>query len=76
MYNEYKWTFAHQKEYTVTYRYEQKSLEARRRIVAEIDPKIFKLAKSLAALQGRKLNEVIETLLREWISGSAKVGGK
>jgi len=60
----------------VAYKHEQASLETRRRIVAEIDPKIFKLAKSLAALQGRKLNEVIETLLREWISDSAKGGGK
>jgi hypothetical protein len=60
----------------MTGKYEQKSLEQRRRIVAEIDPQIFKLAKSLAALQGRKLNEVIETLLREWIAGSSKNGGK
>jgi len=46
----------------------QTKIERKVRIVAEIDPQIARLARSLAALQGRRMNEVVETLLREWIS--------
>lgn len=56
-------------------RYTQTKIEGKARIVAEIDPEIARLARSLAALQQRRMNEIIETLLREWISGNAK-GGK
>jgi len=46
----------------------QTKIERKVRIVAEIDPQVARLARSLAALQGRRINEVVETLLREWIS--------
>lgn len=55
--------------------YTQTSIEGKQRIVAEIDPQIARLAKSLAALQNRKMNEVIETLLREWLSKSSTKDG-
>jgi len=56
--------------------YTQISLEGKQRIVAEIDPQIARLAKSLAALQNRKMNEVIETLLREWLANTSKKDGE
>jgi len=54
--------------------YKQMSIEKRQRVIAEIDPQIARLAKSLAALENRKMNEVIETLLREWIANTSDKG--
>jgi hypothetical protein len=55
-------------------KYDQMSIEGRKRVIAEVDPQVARLAKSLAALQGRKMNEVIETLLREWIANTNNKG--
>ena len=61
--------------------YAQKSMIEKRRLSVDIDDQVLRLAKSKAAIQGRTLTAIVDTLLRGWVNGTIKVetdgqGGK
>jgi len=39
-----------------------------KRFIVDVDPEIWKRVKAKAALEGRTLRSVVETLLRAWLA--------
>lgn len=51
-------------------KYEQKSLEGRKRIVVEIDPEVVRLGKAVASVEDIAFWQLVEKAIRKYIKGS------